>query len=281
MTISAPILVLALLSAADVPAPSAPPAPEGSPLREIGTVSASASCETLVKLAVPVAVIAGRDDREFLSLDTHVEKFISGKGTGDGGTEHDALASSHAGTVGPADPKTFDPNDDEDTYSPEREMSAANIDRVVGEIQHNLDAADKVMSESWKEHPGTNDPAINALRQRVQNIIDLQRALAFRLDYAAGLYFSNSGVASLSPSGERANFKTLLDQIIDSAIQSDRIAQSALRLPPSLSPPDGKPIADVNELKTADAGSVALALRVQESSLVAEANRLARKCDGP
>jgi hypothetical protein len=288
MTMSAPILILVLLSAADVPASSPAPDPSATPLREIGSVRANAACEELVKLALPVAIIAGNNDREFVALRTPIAKFQSGKGTGDGATMHNALVAgsqpsssivnkldgtSQAKQVAARDPLAFDPNDDENTYSPERTMAASNIDRMVGKILHNLDAADKAMAQSWKDHPEHQDPALNAVRQRVQNIIDLQRVLAFRLDDVAGLYFSNSGVASLSPDSERSNFKSLLDKMMDAGIQEDHQAEGALTATDTAAS-----VGDVRALKSAPAGYVAAALRMQEIALSADAPKIARTC---
>jgi hypothetical protein len=289
MTIVAPILVTILLAAADAPAPSPAPAPSATPLREIGSVRVNAACEELVKLALPVAIIAGNNDREFVALRTPIAKFQSGKGSGDGATMHNALVAgsqptssivnkldgtAQAKQVAARDPLAFDPNDDENTYSPERTMAASNIDRMVGKILHNLDAADKAMAQSWKDHPEHQDPALNAVRQRVQNIIDLQRVLAFRLDDVAGLYFSNSGVASLSPDSERSNFKSLLDKMMDAGIQDDHQAEGVLTATDAAAS-----VGDVRALKAAPAGYVAAALRMQEIALSAEAPKIARTCD--
>jgi hypothetical protein len=249
----------------------------------------NAACEELVKLALPVAIIAGNNDREFVALRTPIAKFQSGKGNGDEGTMHNALVAgsqptssitnkldgtTQAKQIASRDPLAFDPNDDENTYSPERTMAASNIDRMVGKILHNLDAADKAMAQSWKDHPEHQDPALNAVRQRVQNIIDLQRVLAFRLDDVAGLYFSNSGVASLSPDSERSNFKSLLDKMMDAGIQDDHQAEGALTATDTAAS-----VGDVHALKAAPAGYVAAALRMQEIALSREAPKIARTCD--
>jgi hypothetical protein len=292
MTIGTPILVIILLAAADAPSSSPAPAPSATPLREIGNVRVNAACEELVKLALPVAIIAGNNDREFVALRTPIARFQSGKGTGDGATMHNALATSSQASsstnqavlkpdgspqskiVASRDPLAFDQNDDSNTYSPERTMAASNIDRMVGKILHNLDAADEAMAQSWKDHPEHRDPALDAVRQRVQNIIDLQRVLAFRLDDVAGLYFSNSGVASLSPDSERSNFKSLLDKMMDAGIQDDRVAEGSLTATDVAAS-----VGDVHALKTAPAGYVAAALRMQEIALSAEPPKIARTCD--
>jgi hypothetical protein len=45
------------------------------------------------------------------------------------------------------------------------------------QVAQNLDLADNVMNASWRSYPRGTDAAIDALRQRLQNIIDLQRAI--------------------------------------------------------------------------------------------------------
>jgi hypothetical protein len=286
-----PILLTTLLGAVDAPAPSATPSPAATPLREIGSVRANAACDSLVKLMVPVAIIAGNNDREFVALRTPIGKFRSGKGTGNGATIHNALAtssqpsSSTNGALSKADgspqskaaasrdPLAFDQNDDSNTYTPDRTLAAANIDRMTAKILHNLDEADKAMAQSWKDHPEHEDPVLNAMRQRVQNIIDLQRVLANRLDDAAGLYFSNAGGSSLSPDAERSNFKSLLDEMIDAGIQADHQAEVNLTATDSAAS-----VGDVRALKSAPAGYVATALRMQEIALLKEAPNIARTC---
>jgi hypothetical protein len=282
-----PILMTILLAAADAPAPSPAPDPRATPLRTIGTVRTDAACVAIVKLALPVALIAADNDRVFAQLQRPLAQFGNGEGGIADGEQIDRVRdeTTQGGALTPASevdsnfkgPASLNAGDDPDTYTPERTMAASNIDRLTATILHNLDAADKTMEESWKAHPEHLDPALTALRQRVQNIIDMQRVLAFRLDDAAGAYLSDSGVAGLSPPREQARFKAALDASIATEIAADRLAGAetvTATLP-------GQHVRDVGDERHADAKDVLTALRQQEFALALEAPRLARSCDTP
>jgi hypothetical protein len=284
MTIT-PILVSILLAAADAQSPT--PQPTATPLREIGSVRTDAACVSLVKLALPVALIAAKNDRVFAAMQRPIATFANGEG---GIAEGNQIENVHESTVagGALEPESevgvldngpvsLNARDDQDTYTPERTMAASNIDRMFAIILRNLDGADKKMAESWKEHPEHLDPALTALRQRVQNIIDMQRVLAFRLDDAAGTYLSDSAVAGLTPHNEQARFKEALDASVAAEIAADRISGSE-PVTPTL---PGQHVSDVGADKRADAHDVLAALRQQEFALALEAPRLARSCDTP
>jgi hypothetical protein len=265
--------------------PTSAPSPEPTELREIGRVKASARCLTLRQLVLPVTLVAENNEREFVSLERPAAKFRSGKGGDDG-----AVALHNALTEGDASLKTLlmsdssvyesrDPtaarNDDQNTYTPERTMAASNIERITNQIQHNLVAADAAMHESWMGNPGTGDAGVDVLRQRVQNVIDLQRVLAHRLDDVAGTYFSNHGVAGLTPGSQRGAYNALLDQILDAQVAEDAAAGSTLSGAASPAPPG-----DVGGAKRGTAGEVAMALRGQEIALAAEGAAAERACNG-
>jgi hypothetical protein len=283
-----PILMTILLAAGDAPAPSPAPQPVSTALREIGRVRADAACVSLVKLALPVALIAANNDRVFAAMQRPLANFAHGEGSiAEGNQIENAHESTpKGGALVPASERdgtsmggsgATNAGDDQDTYTPVRTLAASNIDRMVGIILRNLDDADKTMAESWKEHPEHLDPALTALRQRVQNIIDMQRVLAFRLDDAAGSYLSDSGVAGLTPAHEQARFTEALDASVAAEIAADRTSGSE-PVTPTL---PGKHVSDVGAEKHADAKDVLAALRQQEFALALEAPRLARSCDTP
>ena len=283
-----PLLMALLLGSPDQPAgtPNVP-APQPTPLRTIGTVRADPACVALHRLALPIVTIASVNERDFAELRAPIAKFRSGKGSvADGSPTHDALANNSADLLDSSgketnaehDPLALDSNDDQNTFTPERTLAASNIDRAIGIIQHNLGIADRIMAESWRVHPGTRDPALNAIRQRVQNIIDLQRALAFRLDDVVGIYLSNAGVAELKPLSERANYKSALDKLVDAGIAED---QSTVSTEISSAGLPDQPVDDVKAMKRAHARDVLTALHVQEDALSIEGPRLENACNVP
>ena len=233
--------------------------------------------------------VAQTNDQQFTALRGVIEKFDAGKSSEKGGAAmHNYAPDSPVfapvapngppGTTTPDyyyDQKAFGEEDNASTYTPQRTMAASNIDRLTAQIQHNLDAADKVMKESWKTHPDRDDPALNAMRQRLQNVIDLQRVLAARLDDVAGVYFSNAKGARLNPKSEQANYETQLAALVDAETAEERAAQSAQAQEPQVIP-----FGDVEAAKHGAAGDVAVALRIQEYGLSVEAPRLEKSC-GP
>jgi hypothetical protein len=57
-------------------------------------------------------------------------------------------------------------------------LHASNIDAAATTILQNLAPLNKLLAESWKRSPKGTNRKIDAIRQRVQNIADLQRAIA-------------------------------------------------------------------------------------------------------
>jgi hypothetical protein len=287
------VLVAAIAAPAAPAAAPSSPAPQDTPLREIARVRSSGACDLLDRLVKPVTAVTAHNDQEFSAVRSAIDKFYGGKGADSlGAAMHNAFTNdpnlARTGVETQAqytvDPLAFGEEDSTGSYSPVRTMAASNIDRLTGEIQHNLDAADKAMRESWKSHPGTDDPAINALRQRVQNVIDLQRVLAQRLDAVAGLYFSNDQAAQskrLVPDADRAAYESRLVTLLDAEAALEQAASNlATQTQPPMPPPDS-PVGNVETLKRGPAGDVTEALLLQEVALSFEAPRVGRSCTAP
>jgi hypothetical protein len=291
-------MILTLYFAALVvglPSPSPAPHPSSTPLREIGSVRTDAACSSLVSLVLPVGRVAAANDRAFNEIKDHLTKFSAADSVmqGDGSnplpskpqvqqpqarsspsteSASDQIGTTHLATVG----GTQHAIDNGTAESPERTLSAANIDRLVGIILHNLDDADKAMAASWKAHPEHLDPALNAIRQRVQNIIDMQRVLAFRLDDVAATYFAGAPVPSLDLQNDHVPYKAALESIA-TELAADRIAASQ----PQARALPGPKVAGVVALKREDAAEVLATLRVQEFALTIEVPQLVRACHPP
>jgi hypothetical protein len=71
------------------------------------------------------------------------------------------------------------PTDDDaksvNTWS--RLTAAISMEEITYQLFQNLVAADNVMNESWRRFPRGTDSNIDSMRQRLQNVVDLQRAL--------------------------------------------------------------------------------------------------------
>jgi len=259
-------VLIAILLAMDVPAAPGTPVPEQPPLPVIARIKANSLCHALKELALPVALVVQRNDRDFIGVRKAILRFAG------------ASVSSGEPPV-PGDPQQAgdldESGNDASLYTPERTMAAANIDRLTFTILTNLADADRVMNRSWKLHPAHSDPAYDAFRQRVQNVIDLQRVLAFRLDDVAGMYFSNAGTGSFLRSAEAAEFQAGLDNAIGTDLRADVEAEAPLTLDPA-----HLPSGDVAAIKNGSASQVATALRIQKLALALESVHLGRTCDG-
>lgn len=137
-------MIAVILIAALLQAPTSTSQPSQAPgrLRIIVTVKSTAFCTAFRKMAVPIGFIAQRDDAAFSNL------------------------ASPTPTRSPV---------------PERDWSA--LTEMIAEretswqVAQNLVLADNVMNASWQKFPRGADANVDRLRQRLQNIIDLQRAI--------------------------------------------------------------------------------------------------------
>jgi hypothetical protein len=57
-------------------------------------------------------------------------------------------------------------------------LHGANIDMIATSVLQNIAAMDRLLAHSWQLSPKGTNPKVDALRQRVQNVVDLQRAIA-------------------------------------------------------------------------------------------------------
>jgi len=245
------------------------PSPQPTPLREIGHVRSSLVCGALGSLVLPIALVVQRNDRDFTALREPIARFAGGQGLGFDAAQNPVLAAD------PNTPANTDLNgNDENEYTPVRTISASNIDRLTNQVLTNLADADRVMSQSWKAHPAHVDPGYDALRRRVQNVIDLQRVLAFRMDDVAGAYFSNVGGSGSFSNADKLAFNRILGNTIDTQLAQDVDAEYTIDVDPS-----NLPVGDVSALKNGSAGDIAVGLRIQKLALSLEAQHIAKSCD--
>lgn len=237
-----PLMMVVVLAATPAPKPT-------PPLKVIINVHSTSFCSSVRTMAVPIGYVTRRNDEAFAAIDHSMVKFF----------ESIAGISS----AGNADWETLNSElDDAAIYTPMGALSTMKINQIAYQIMHNLSLEDHVMHESWIKYPQGAYPTIDAMRERLQNLMDLQRALASKYVQFASIYTDNAGQAKYAD--DAATFKSLLrDTILGYA--------SALEEAKNGSDPGVPPQQTVHDL--AHSGSVAgvvKELRLQEMAFTSE-----------
>lgn len=140
--------VLAALLAAAPTTPSPPPQP--SRLKVIVTVKTTAFCTSIRTMALPLGFIARKDSDAIAALAAYERRALRPYGL-PGDSRNVALWSQRTARIA--------------------------MHETTWNLNQNLALADQVMNASWKSFPRGTDANVDAMRQRLQNIIDLQRAV--------------------------------------------------------------------------------------------------------
>jgi hypothetical protein len=174
-----PLLLAALTAAAPAPSPSPQPF-----LKTIVTVKVSTFCNAVRSLGIPLAYASERNDEAFDAINRSMLKFMA-----------DNVGK---GAVTKAEYENMDNGyDDSDVYNAANTLSVSSISQVAYQIQQNLALEDDFMNKSWAKVPKGTDREVDAMRQRLQNMIDLQRALVNQYTSIVELYRDNQGNAAL------------------------------------------------------------------------------------
>jgi hypothetical protein len=107
-------------------------------------------------------------------------------------------------------------------------LHAANIDVAATTMLQNLVLMDNLLAQSWQQSPKGRNPKVDALRQRVQNIVDLQRAVANREIQFGGSLLDTDGMDVIASSMDAIGGHSAAIQI-PNAVQ---VAASASPPPP-------------------------------------------------
>jgi len=191
-------IVLAAVVAA-APAPTPAPARTLQPLKVIVTVKSRTFCSSVRTMAVPIGYVTRRNDEAFAAINHSVLRFFESVRGVSSATVHDM--------------QTLDSElDDAAIYTPTGALSTMKVNQIAYDIMQNLTLEDKVMRDSWAKYPKGLFPTIDAMRDRLQNLMDLQRALAGRYIQFASIYTDNAGQAKFAE--DAATFKSLLRDTI-------------------------------------------------------------------
>lgn len=186
-------------------------------------------------------------------------------------------------------------------------LHASNIDMAAATILRNLSVMDQFLAASWKRSPKGANPKIDALRQRVQNVIDLQRAVANREVQFGGFVKDTDGMDELASAADAFGKAGLhADSPASASPNAAQVAASSSPPPPpddattlpsysaGLAPAgtDLLPEADPRVPSTTSSSfaarsmsrysfaSLAETLQQESTSLVPIASVLAHDCDG-
>ncbi len=263
-------LLLAALAAAPMPSPQ--PA-----LKTIVTVKVSTFCNSVRSLGVPVAYVTTRNDQAFDAINRSMLKFLSdNRGVG-------AVTKSQFQNM----ESTYD---DSAIYNGANTLTLGQLSKIAYQIEQNVALEDGVMHRSWQATPAGQDPEVDAMRQRLQNLIDLQRALANRYMQMADMYFDNQGNAQFksdqqgtagdkasqmqsAESGDPAQYKTLLRSIILGQVSALAQARKAGDDVSKVAQPEVSDIA-----KSDNVAAIVQQLRLQEMAFRPEILRAGDAC---
>lgn len=236
------ILLAAAAFATASPSPTPSPAP--SSLRIIVTVRASTFCSAVRSMAVPVGLVVTTNDNAFSSL-----------------TAHEVSV---------------------DIHDPDRWAVAAKTAKVMYAVVQNLVLAENVLAKSWQQYPKGKDANVDAMRQRVQNVIDLQRAITN--DYYRNGHgddgvvtdFSADAVDVSHPSGPRIHRINTGAALIDGLREADAKASDDIRHEID---PEEFPVADARSyVRRAGAFAQKRELDLQEYAFSSEIAAASKTC---
>lgn len=235
-------------------------------LKTITTVRASAFCNTVRSLAVPVGFVNQRNDEAFDAINRAMLKFVANNKTVGSASQNELATMANE-------------YDDSATYNPRNTASMNQLSEIVWQINQNLSLEDDVMQKSWTKYPQGKDEQIDLMRQRLQNLIDLQRSMASNYTALATMYFDNIGMAAThtdqqsGDAGDAAKFKAVLRNVI-----FGQVAAMALANRPDY---DASGAAQANASNVAQAGTLADVveqLRLQEDAFRPEIVRAGNAC---
>jgi hypothetical protein len=176
MLLSAVVLSLLIANPNPTPTPTYP---------TIVKVKVTYYCTALKRLAIPIGYVTRKNSEAFMAMEKPIFDIV---------TQNRGVASATGNEIANS---LANGDDDPMTYNAGNTISMETINKITWEIDQNLALEDNVMEQSWKDYPKGKDPEVDALRQRLQNLIDLQNALDDKYTELSSTYLDNSGNPSL------------------------------------------------------------------------------------
>ncbi|MDQ2662530.1 MAG: hypothetical protein M3Y18_00690 [Candidatus Eremiobacteraeota bacterium] len=227
-------------------------APSPPPLKEIIRVRASPVCSVLHDLIAPFAVVQRENQPWNAQL-------------ADNGRRLAIRLDEIRRLAGPFGPS---PASDGTVI-----LASANIDTAAANVLVNVASMDPALRASYRRTPQGRNAKVDALRQRVQNLVDLERALAFSESALSGSILDSNGDAEIASAASA----------FDRATQGASSAANGLTRTPDADPAiDGSPVQGIwsRDLHYTAGSSLAAAVAEQGRALVPAALAVAHDCDG-
>jgi hypothetical protein len=159
-------LILSLLMPA--PRPTAEP-------KVIIHLQSRALCTTLHKVVVPFVITERKNNEAFKTLDVELGKYRK-------------FTSTSAADIG---------DNGTNTANGAKLMAAGHMDQIAANMYERLSEIENRLADSYRDVPVGHNPQLDSLRQRVDNIVKLQYALAARYDVIAGKTLDSTGLTNL------------------------------------------------------------------------------------
>jgi hypothetical protein len=176
------LMLAALTATALTPAPQ--PTPQ---LKVIANVRSDSLCSSMHDVIVPVAYVTHRNEEAFAALNHSMLKFLE---------QVPGLKNSTVLQMSSLDASL----DQAELYSPDAVLTVKQMNTITYEMAQNLTLEGQVMSASWKQYPKGKFPNVDAFRQRLQNMIDLQRGLEEKYYQFSQMYLDNRDQGQYAPS---------------------------------------------------------------------------------
>lgn len=246
------ILLLNLVIPPDLLGPAPSPTPK---LPTIITLRARPLCTALHKFVLPFTNTERQNNVAFRGLDRELGKY----------RQWEMTTLADTGQQG-----TFTANGAQLLQAGKMDQQATNIFQSLADVQ-------KQLSQSYHDIPVGNDPKLDDLRARIDNIVKLQYALAARYDLIAGKTLDQIGF-----------FNFLADDFIGGKndlpdYNAPPPADSATPMPPGQIKMPGDSTEPISKLFLIDAPGkyVATGMMQQEVAFVQPALDAVNTCDPP
>lgn len=176
-------LLATMLSTTSIATPL--PQTTAQPLKVIVTVKSSTYCSALRSLAIPVGYVTHRNEDAFQAVSADVVQYW--------------------GIGGAAGPRAYTEalRRRQQKNAPVSEWSqntaVIHAKNAVHAIDANLDTERHLMSASLKQYPQGTDKDVDALRRRLQNLIELQTAMVNRVEFPQATYAPAPNLECVAP----------------------------------------------------------------------------------